>query len=205
MNDSAIIGFSFFTSNFGTIKIQVWFCFYLFFVIISYSNLLKVVNFSICGVNISCARYFSRSHYTTSMFPIKIWNFSVVSGYNYIILDQALLVNKGSMIFLQQNIDSAQIAIDTSGSALYSDLAWGSYLQKLNAYSNYRFYLQPVLNFSLYMTKINIFHQYSSAGLYNVSLTSLSSNQYFSNLMNITDRKFLSSNLLFYTLHLKNL
>jgi len=121
------------------------------------------------------------------MFQIKSWTFSVVTGFNNFFLDQPLLVKKGSMIYFQQNIDTAQIAIDTSGTALYSDIAWGSYLQKLNAYSNYRFYLQPVFNFSTYQTKINLYHRYSLPGLYNVSLTFLSSNQYFENLMNITE------------------
>ena len=125
------------------------------------------------------------------MNQIKSWNFSVVAGFNNIVLDEAFLVQKGSMIYLQQDIDTAKIAIDVSGTALYSDIAWESYLQKLNAYSNYRFYLQPVFNFSTYQVKINLYHRYSLAGLYNVSLTSLSSNQYFENLMNITDCKYL--------------
>ena len=150
----------------------------------------KVVYFTFCGSNVTCASFLSRSHVSQNFIQVANYNFIITTGYNKIILDQPLTVYKGYMLLLSQTVGT--VAVDTSGTAVYSDLAWNPLLSKINAYNNYRFYLLPLTNFSTYQTAINLYHMYTNAGLYNVSLTSLSSNQYFQNTFNITDCKFFS-------------
>jgi len=118
------------------------------------------------------------------------WNFQISLGYNSIILPQPVTVSVGSYLFLTQN--TGKIAIDTSGNASYSDLVWNTTTQwtKLAEFSNWRFYLTTLNNFSSYQTTFNIQHSYASIGLYNLSITFGSSNQTFQQIVNVTDRKF---------------
>jgi hypothetical protein len=90
---------------------------------------------------------------------------------------------------LTQN--TAKIAIDTTGNASYSDLVWNTTTQwtKLAEFSNMRFYLTPLTNFSSYQTLFNIMHTYKNIGLYNLAITFASSNETFNQIVNITDCK----------------
>lgn len=125
------------------------------------------------------------------MYTVMSWNFLVIKGYNKIILDQPLLVKKGYMVYLEQNIDKGRVAVDQSGNAFYSDIAWKPYLERLNGFSLDRFYLRQITNFTSYQATINLYHTYSQAGLYPISITTISSNQTFENIINITDCKFI--------------
>ena len=117
------------------------------------------------------------------------WNFQISLGYNSLILPQPLTVTKGSYLVLIQN--TGKIAIDTSGTASYSDLVWNTTTQwtKLAEFYNWRFYLTALTNFTTYQTTFNIQHSYVIPGLYSLSITFASNGQTFQQTVNITDRK----------------
>ncbi len=152
---------------------------------------MQLFSFSVCGTQITCAYYFSASHYQTSYTVVSSWNFTVALGYNKIILSQPIFVKKGFIFYVAQNLDSGKIALDISGNSLYCDIAWKPYLEKISPQINYRFFLTPLTNFSLYFNEIVLYHTYQKYGIYNVTLNFLSSNQKFQSVMNITNCKCL--------------
>jgi hypothetical protein len=115
------------------------------------------------------------------------WNFQIVLGYNNIILPQPVVVSKGYFIQLTQG--TGRVAIDITGNATYSDLVWNTTQQwtKLAEFSNRRFYLTPLFNFTSYQNTLNVLHSYANIGLYTLSLTFLSSNKTFQQIINVTD------------------
>ena len=115
------------------------------------------------------------------------FSFSVNQGYNKLILPQPIIVPKGSLILLTQFNNSINVAIDSSGDALYSDMVVGNSLLSLSLDSNWRFYLNALTNFSSYQTIFSISHAYNSIGIYNIILTFSSSNVVFQQTVNITD------------------
>ena len=129
--------------------------------------------------------------FNISMNEIYSWNFQISLGYNKIILPQPVYVLKGQFILLTQN--TGRIAIDTTGNASYSDLVWNSITQwtKLEEFSNCRFYLTTINNFTSYQNTLNIIHSYANIGLYNLTIIFPSSNISFQQTINITDCKFL--------------
>jgi hypothetical protein len=131
----------------------------------------------------------TQNPFNISMNIIYSWNFQLSLGYNNIILPQPVTVYRGNFIVLTQN--TAKIAIDTTGNASYSDLVWNTTTQwtKLAEFSNMRFYLTPLTNFSSYQTLFNIMHTYKNIGLYNLAITFASSNETFNQIVNITDCK----------------
>ena len=128
--------------------------------------------------------------FNISMNEIYSWTFQISLGYNKIILPQPVEVNKGHFILLTQN--SGQIAIDTTRNSSYSDLVWNSTTQwtKLAEFSNWRFFLTTINNFTSYQNTLNIIHSYANIGLYKLSLTFLSSNISYQQIVNITDCKY---------------
>ena len=137
----------------------------------------------------SCAQYMTQFPFNISMNEIYSWNFQISLGYNKIILPQPVEVNEGYFILLTQN--TGRIAIDTTGNASYSDLVWNLTTQwtKLAEFSNWRFYLTTINNFTSYQNTLNIIHSYANIGLYTLSLTFLSSNISYQQTVNITDCK----------------
>lgn len=119
---------------------------------------------------------------------VSSWNFLINFGYNKFIIDSPLFVKKGYMVYLSQN-DTGKIAIDQSGSALFCEIAWKNYIEKLSPNINYRFFLKPLINFTSYQSLINLYHSYSTPGIYSVTLEFMSSNETFINTVNITDCK----------------
>jgi len=120
------------------------------------------------------------------------FTYNISAGFNQILFPQPILVRKGSVILISQNsLNSTSVAVDTSGSASYSDMIWTNNLSKLNNTSNYRLYFKPMTNFSSYKTEFTLSHAYSKIGIYNVSILFLSSNQLFSQIVNITDCKLI--------------
>jgi hypothetical protein len=86
---------------------------------------------------------------------------------------------------------TGKVAIDTTGNATYSDLAFKSSVwSKLSSIKNWRFYLTALNNFSSYQTYFSLTHTYKSIGIYNVTLTFSSSNETFMQSVNITDCKY---------------
>jgi len=122
---------------------------------------------------------------------IYSWNFDLSLGYNSIILPQPVTVFRGNFLTMTQT--TARVAVDTTGSASYSDLAWypNNQWTKLAVLYNWRFYLTPLTNFSSYMTTFNIMHTYKNIGLYDVEINFASSNQTYNQIVNITDCKLL--------------
>ena len=115
------------------------------------------------------------------------YSYTIVVGYNNIILPQPVVVSKGYFIQLIQG--AGRIAIDMNGNATYSDLVWNLPTQwtRLSAVSLLRFYLTPLYNFTSYQNTLNVLHTYANIGLYTLSLTFLSSNNTFFQIVNVTD------------------
>jgi hypothetical protein len=135
---------------------------------------------------------FSIANTTVYSYP-----FTIVVGYNNIILPQPVVVSKGYFIQLTQG--TGLVAIDVTGNATYSDLVWNTTQQwtKLAEFSNLRFYLTPLYNFTSYQNTLNVLHSYANIGLYTLSLTFLSSNKTFQQIVNITDCKYFVYLILF--------
>jgi len=121
------------------------------------------------------------------MQTIFSWTFSIKVGNNTILLPAPVTVNQGNYILLTQL--TGKVAVDSSGNATYSDLVWNTTTQwtKLAEFFNWRFYLTTINNFTSYQNNLNIVHSYPSAGLYTLSLTFLSSNKTFQQIVNITN------------------
>ncbi len=77
------------------------------------------------------------------------WNFQIKIGNNTLLLPAPVKVNQGNYILLNQL--TGRVAIDTTGNSSYSDLVWNSTTQwtKLAEFSNWRFFLTTINNFSL--------------------------------------------------------
>ena len=119
------------------------------------------------------------------------FTYNISAGFNQILFPQPILVKKGSVILISQNsLNSTSVAVDTSGSASYSDMIWTNNLSKLNNTSNYRLYFKPLTNFSSYQSSFTLSHAYSNIGLYNMSIFFNSSRQLISQIVNITDCKY---------------
>ena len=120
---------------------------------------------------------------------IYSWSFTITTGLNYIYLPQPITINNGNFLMLTQT--TGKVAIDTTGNATYSDLAFKSSVwSKLSSIQNWRFYLTALNNFSSYQTYFSLTHTYKSIGIYNVTLTFSSSNETFTQSVNITDCKY---------------
>ena len=119
---------------------------------------------------------------------INSFNFQITTGVNYLYLPQSYTVNKSNFITITQI--TGKVAIDTTGTAAYSDMSLGSVIwNQLSADSNWRLYLKALTNFSCYTSTFSISHTYKSIGLYNITLTLSSSNDTFQQTVNITDCK----------------
>ena len=99
-------------------------------------------------------------------------------------------VNAGDFPVLIQT--TGQVAVDTSGTASFSDMVWGSTLQKLYSRANWRFYLTTYSNFSCYNAVFNLTHKYTTNGVYNLTLTLPSLNIVYQEEVIITNCKLLS-------------
>jgi hypothetical protein len=121
---------------------------------------------------------------------IYSWTFEINIGNNTLLLPAPVTVNQGNYILLTQG--TGKIAVDISGNATYSDLVWNTTKQwtKLAEFSNWRFYLTTINNFTSYTNTLNVLHTYTNIGLYTLSLTFLSSNKTFQQIVNITDCNF---------------
>ena len=111
----------------------------------------------------------------------------MTAGLNTFYLAQPLTVNQGN--FFQVVLSGGgKLAIDTSTNTTYSDMAWqGIIWAEINPISNWRFYFTTMNNFSSYINTFSLKHQYAKNGLYNLSLTFLSSNLVYEQIVNITD------------------
>ena len=125
------------------------------------------------------------------MTTIYSWTYTIALGYNNLVLPQPVQVSKGYFIQLIQV--TGIVSIDISGNASVSDLVWNTTTQwtQLAEFSNWRFYLTTINNFTSYVNSFSIQHKYANIGLYSLSLTFLSSNLTFQQLVNITDCKIL--------------
>ncbi len=118
---------------------------------------------------------------------IYSWTFEIKIGNNTLLLPAPVTVNQGNYILLTQG--TGKIAVDISGNATYSDLVWNTTTQwtKLAEFNNWRFYLTTINNFTSYTNTLNVLHSYANIGLYTLSLTFLSSNKTFQQIINVTD------------------
>ena len=116
------------------------------------------------------------------------WIFSISTGINTFYFPNAVNVSQGNFLILTQN--TGIVAIDTTGTASYSDLVWSTKTQwtRLPGLLESRFYLTPLTNFSSYITSFSFSHTYKTIGLYNILITFSSGNQLFQQIVNITDR-----------------
>ena len=74
------------------------------------------------------------------------FDYTIALGYNNLILPQPVLVYRGNFVLLTQR--TGRIAIDTTNTAIYSDLVWNTTTQwtKLAEFYNWRFYFTPIYN-----------------------------------------------------------
>lgn len=135
-----------------------------------------------------CAVYLTQYPFNITMNIEYEFNYDLALGYNKIILPQPLPVKRGQFVMMTQI--TARIAIDTNNST-YSDLVWNTTTQwtKLSEFLNWRFYLNPITNYTTYQTSFNLVHSYSSIGIYTLRLNFTSSNQLYEQIINITDCK----------------
>ena len=140
-----------------------------------------------CGSTTPCAQYLTQYPFTITNTTVYTFPFTIALGYNNLILPQPVLVSKGYFIQLTQ--ETGQIAIDITNTASYSDLVWNTTTQwtKLAEFYNWRFYFNPTYNLTCYQSTINVIHSYQSIGLYTLSLTFLSTNKIFQQIINITN------------------
>ena len=119
---------------------------------------------------------------------IYTWSFTITTGINFIYLPSTVTVYRGNFLIMTQN--TGRVAIDITGNATYNDLAWRSSVwNRLSSNSNWRFYITPLTNFTSYITTFNLMHAYKNIGLYNLTLTFASSNETFTQTVNVTDCK----------------
>ena len=122
----------------------------------------------------------------------------MTAGLNTFYLAQPLTVNQGNFFQVVLS-EGGKLAIDTSSNTTYSDMAWqGIIWAELNPISNWRFFFTTMNNFSSYINTFSLKHQYATIGLYNLSLTFLSSNLVYEQIVNITDCMLLFLNLFFF-------
>jgi hypothetical protein len=130
----------------------------------------------------------TQNPFNISMNIIYTWSFTITTGINFIYLPSTVTVYRGNFLIMTQN--TGRVAIDITGNATYNDLAWRSSVwNRLSYNSNWRFYLTPLTNFTSYITTFNLMHAYKNIGLYNLTLTFASSNETFTQTVNVTDCK----------------
>ena len=138
-----------------------------------------------CGSTIPCAAFFSQNPFSIALSTFNTYSFTIKTGFNQLLLTQPVYVIQGSFLVLIQN--TGKVAIDTSGTAAYSDM----YLQN-NAYYNLsftsrqRFYMNYTSNYSTYQSSFVVNHTYSNTGLYPLTFTLASTNNVWQYTANIT-------------------
>ena len=133
--------------------------------------------------------YFVQNNFAASFNIIYEWIFNSTIGNNIFYLSQPVTVDKGQFVFYTQT--TSKIAIDKAGNATFSDMAWLSpFWSKLSASSNWRFFLTPLTNFTIYQSTFKIVHGYQAIGFFNLSITFASSNKTFIQSIQVTDCKF---------------
>lgn len=149
-------------------------------------NNFKIYSFADCGVNISCGFYFSYINNSFSKPPVLLytWLLDVSLGYNRVLFNTSYDVPKGSMVYLDQTIDTGRVAVESIGNATFSDMKWGQNftgyyesntigsLANISAikYFNSRFYLNSLCEFYHYQNFFKLVHDYEAALLYNLSI-----------------------------------
>lgn len=92
------------------------------------------------------------------------------------------------MIYQEASSNSTSVAIDTLGESPYSDMIWSANnIYEINTNINWRFYINPLTNFTLYENSFTLVHSYDFIGLYNITLNFMSSNKILVQTINITD------------------
>jgi hypothetical protein len=135
-----------------------------------------------------CAVFINSYPFNIQLNTIGSWTHNVNVGYNKVYLRNPLNAQKGQIILITPL--TAQLKVDSSGNASYSDLLWNNnYWSKLNEYSNWRICFNTITNFLSFQTYFNIKHAYNLVGLFNLSINFLSSNISFIQTINITDCK----------------
>lgn len=151
----------------------------------------QIVSLSNCSQNttgfvIPCASKLSYYPYGT-ITVLRNFTFTVVAGYNKLMLSQSVQVYRGNLILLVQG--TGRVALDQTG-ALYSDLQWStSYGSKLKENSNWRFYLDTFTDFTSYQQTFDISYTYSNIGFYNFSLSFVNSTVFYQQFIYINESK----------------
>ena len=138
-----------------------------------------------CGSWTPCAVFFTTNTISPKFNFSYTWNFTIIAGYNKLLLDSPVLVNKGSFIYLNQV--TGKIAVDKTGNAAYSEMYLnGAAYYRLNELSNWRLYINALTSFSSYKSNFTVIHSYAFIGAFDLSLTFTSSNQTFNFLAFVT-------------------
>lgn len=134
----------------------------------------------------TCADYFTKYPFTSTFITRYSYNIQINIGFNKFILPQPVIVTKGYFLYITQN--TGVIAVDQSQNSSYSDLVWDSVIwSKISEFSNWRLYLNLIINSTSYQAQFNLLHTYNSIGIYNLTITYASSNDTYQIPINITD------------------
>ena len=136
-----------------------------------------------------CSAYFNQNPFSADMNIKYSWDFQINTGLNRFIFATQKEVTKGQFIVLNQI--TGKVALDNTGYAVYSDLAWDSIAwARLNSTINYRFYVNALNKYQKYWNKFTVSHTYSSSELFNLTVKGSNSVQVFQQIVSISECKF---------------
>lgn len=150
--------------------------FELYGAVAGYVN-LRYVKLSDCGQIELCSSYYSNS--SNQIFSdyqtIVDYSIYIPIGYYKYMLTKAIDLKKGYVLIIY-HYNEGRIGVDTSGSAMISDYyrtyssALKSYVAvKLNSFTNYRFYINTLVDPKMYSFQNSFTKIYSQPGSYKIS------------------------------------
>lgn len=90
-------------------------------------------------------------------------------------------VSKGYIIYLNQDGTTARLAMDTSGTASFTDYVIHSYdLFDIEPNKNIRLYLKCLVDMQFYFSSISLSHYYEKIGSYNLTVALQNSSLFYS-------------------------
>ncbi len=128
-----------------------------------------------CGSTVPCAAFYSQNPFVIALTTVNTYPFTIKTGFNQLLLTQPIYVSQGSFLVLTQT--TGKVAIDTSGTAAYSDMyLLNNAYYNLSLTSKQRFYINYTSNFSTYQSSFVVNHTYLNPGLYPLTFTLASTN-----------------------------
>lgn len=151
---------------------------------------IKVVRSPNCGEIVPCADYFTAYPFNSTLDILYSFNYTIKVGYNKVYLTQPIQVDKS--YFLKMMQITGRIAVDKTSSPKYCDLVWMplTLWTKMNDPTKWRFYLNTINSYNGYLSTFSVSKVYTNAGLYNIAIRFLGSNQTFYQTVLVSDCNF---------------